>query len=87
MSPSATTPTAAPVPSSSSPRVGTDFFSPHARRSAPSAALGRGATAVRGLSVLDHAEFLERWGEVEMTRCQDGSNPMTAYYENTKFIL
>lgn len=85
MSPSAATPP--PVAASSSPRVGTDFFSPHARRSTPSAGMGRGATAVRGLSVLDHAEFLERWGEVEMTKCQDGSNPMVAFYENAKFIL
>ncbi|KAL8286850.1 hypothetical protein RQP46_003856 [Phenoliferia psychrophenolica] len=91
MSPSPSSSTAPqPVASSSSPRVGTDFFSPHARRSPPSPAMGGGsgrATAVRGLSVLDHAEFLERWGEVEMTKCQDGSNPMVAFYENAKFIL
>lgn len=37
--------------------------------------------------MLGHGEFLERWGEVEMTKCRDGSNPMVASYENAKFII
>lgn len=40
-----------------------------------------------GLRVLDHAEFLERWGEVDMTRVRDGSNPMLDSYRNAAFIL
>ncbi|KAK4703887.1 hypothetical protein P7C70_g2325, partial [Phenoliferia sp. Uapishka_3] len=91
-SPSLSSSPSLPIPSSSSPRVGSDFFSPYARRSSPSPVLnlsggGKGGTAVRGLTVLDHAEFLERWGEVEMTRCKDGTNPMVSHYENAKFIL
>lgn len=41
---------------------------------------------VKELRVMNHAEFLERFGEIEMTRCQDGSNPMVQFYENAKFI-
>ena len=95
MSPSASSPSPTSVASSSSPRVGSDFFSPHSRRGAPSPAIEalgtnkerRSGQAVRGLSVLDHNEFLERWGEVEMTRTRDGSNPMVDSYENAKFLV
>jgi hypothetical protein len=79
--------------SSSSPRVSADFFSPYTRRGVPSAAVeatmsGRsGARVVRGLKVLDHGEFLERWGEVDMTRLRDGSNPMVESYLNQKFLV
>ncbi|KAM0754444.1 DUF185-domain-containing protein [Meredithblackwellia eburnea MCA 4105] len=41
----------------------------------------------RGLTVVDHSEFLERWGETDATRLRDGSNPMVGFYENAKFIL
>jgi hypothetical protein len=79
-----------PIASASSPRIGSDYFSPHSRRGAPSPAIettkSRGGKAVRGLSVLDHGEFLERWGETEMTRLRDGTNPMIDSYENAKFI-
>lgn len=49
--------------------------------------IGSGRVGARGLTVLDHAEFLERWGETEMTRVQDGSNPMLDSYRNAAFIL
>lgn len=82
--------------SSSSPRVSADFFSPYTRRGVPSAAIEAtmsegerrsGARVVRGLKVLDHGEFLERWGEVDMTRLRDGSNPMVESYLNQKFLV
>lgn len=93
MSPSTSAPTPSSVTASSSPRIGSDFFDPHTRRGARSPAIealekgGKGINAVRGLKVLDHSEFLERWGEVEMTRTRDGSNPMVDSYQNAKFIL
>ncbi|SCV70325.1 BQ2448_1719 [Microbotryum intermedium] len=59
------------------------FFSP--RRPLTLNASG-GPGIVRGLSVVDHGEFLERWGETEMTRVGDGSNPMIDSYGNAKFI-
>ncbi|GAA6026784.1 hypothetical protein JCM8202_005843, partial [Rhodotorula sphaerocarpa] len=40
----------------------------------------------RALEVLDHAEFLERWAETDMTRVGDGTNPMVDSYQNAKFI-
>ena len=93
MSPSpSATPSA--IPSSASPRVGADYFSPHIRRGAPNPAIeaaagggGAGKVAVRGLTVMEHGDFLERWGEVEMTRVRDGSNPMLDSYRNAAFIL
>jgi len=71
---------AAPTPVSSSPstsRLDSDFFSAQAK--------ARPARA--DLQVLDHAEFLSKYGEVEMTRVRDGTNPMVDSYENAKFIL
>ncbi len=73
--------TPAPSPgagaSPTSARLDSDFFSPQAK--------GR---AARGeLKVLDHGEFLSLYGEVEMTRVRDGTNPMVDSYENAKFIL
>lgn len=91
MSPSAATPTT-PSASVSSPRIGSDFFDPHTRRGARSPVMDaleqgrKGGQAVRGLKVLEHGEFLERWGEVEMTRTRDGSNPLLETYTNAKFI-
>ncbi|GAA6010662.1 hypothetical protein JCM11491_003015 [Sporobolomyces phaffii] len=41
----------------------------------------------KGLQVVDHAEFLERWGETDRTRTRDGSNPMIESYLNAKFFL
>lgn len=82
--------------------VGADYFSPHVRRGALNPAVeatkilgggreggggGSGKVAVRGLTVMDHGEFLERWGETEMTRVRDGSNPMLDSYRNAAFIL
>lgn len=36
---------------------------------------------------MDHADFLERYGETEMTKVRDGSNPMLDSYKNQSFIL
>lgn len=70
-----------PSTSSSSVRIGTDFFSPHTARRA-----GNSGLPLRGLKVLEHGEFLDRWGETEMTRCKDGTNPMIQFYLNAQFI-
>ncbi|GAA5992811.1 hypothetical protein JCM10908_001350 [Rhodotorula pacifica] len=60
-----------------------------------STALARGRTGTdstaadvrrRALEVIDHAEFLEEWAEIDMTRTQDGTNPMVDSYQNAKFI-
>lgn len=40
----------------------------------------------RPLEVIDHADFLEEWAELDMTRTQDGTNPMVDSYQNAKFI-
>lgn len=40
----------------------------------------------RALEVIDHADFLEEWAEIDMTRTQDGTNPMVDSYQNAKFI-
>ena len=58
-------------------RLDSDFFSAQAK--------GRAARAE--LKVMNHAEFLSKHGEVEMTRVRDGTNPMVESYENAKFIL
>lgn len=93
MSPTTSSPAPSSVTSSSSPRISSDFFDPHKRRGARSPAIealesgGKTGNAVRGLKVMDHGEFLERWGEVEMTKTRDGSNPMVDSYENAKFIM
>ena len=60
-----------------SARLDSAFFSPQAKARA-----GRAE-----LEVVDHAEFLTRYGEVERTRVRDGTNPMVESYENAKFIL
>ena len=71
--------------SSSSPRVSTDFFSPHTRRAEAVTGASSGRP-VRGLVVSEHGDFLERWGETEMTRLSDGNNPMIEFYKNAQFI-
>lgn len=40
-----------------------------------------------GLRVLTHRDFLERFAEVDMTRCRDNTSPMLDYYANAKFIF
>lgn len=40
----------------------------------------------RALEVIDHADFLDEWAEIDMTRTQDGTNPMVDSYQNAKFI-
>lgn len=70
-------PTPATGAATKSARLDSDFFSAQAK--------GRPARA--DLQVLDHGEFLRRYGEVEMTRVRDGTNPMVESYENAKFIL
>ncbi|KDE07443.1 hypothetical protein MVLG_02309 [Microbotryum lychnidis-dioicae p1A1 Lamole] len=72
-----------PSRSSESTLASGSYFSP--RRPLTLNASG-GPGTVRGLSVVDHGEFLERWGETEMTTVGDGSNPMIDSYENAKFI-
>ncbi|GAA5867971.1 hypothetical protein JCM3774_001551 [Rhodotorula dairenensis] len=46
----------------------------------------RGAARRRPLEVIDHADFLEEWAEIDMTRTQDGTNPMIDSYQNAKFL-
>lgn len=41
----------------------------------------------RGLRVLSHKQFLERYGEPENTTLKDGTNPMLDLYENAAFIF
>ncbi|GAA5930269.1 type II protein arginine methyltransferase [Sporobolomyces koalae] len=90
--------TPSPSPSAPPSRLSADFFSPHSHPSPVtmpnSSRPGSKANAVlpglghtKGLQVVDHAEFLERWGETDRTRIRDGSNPMTESYLNTKFFL
>lgn len=44
-------------------------------------------TGTAPLAVSSHADFLGKWGNVEKTRCRDGSNPMLDYYENVLFAV
>ncbi|KAM0786527.1 hypothetical protein ACM66B_001984 [Microbotryomycetes sp. NB124-2] len=91
MSPPRSTRDGPPIAASAaaSPRVSTDFFSPLATRREAVSTWGASKTGagIRGLTVVDHAEFLERWAEVDMTRVRDGSNPMLDSYRNASFIL
>ncbi|KAI9032556.1 S-adenosyl-L-methionine-dependent methyltransferase [Phycomyces nitens] len=48
---------------------------------------GTGAGNDKGVRVLTHREFCERYGDVERTTTRSGENPMLMYYENMKMIL
>lgn len=39
------------------------------------------------LKIMNHSEFLLKFGEVEKTRLRDGSNPMVGWYQNAKWFL
>ncbi|GAA5949057.1 hypothetical protein JCM3765_003997 [Sporobolomyces pararoseus] len=71
-----------PLPSASSTSASTSSSS---KKRKDSVLPGLGHS--KGLQVVDHADFLERWGETDRTRTRDGSNPMIESYLNTKFFL
>lgn len=48
---------------------------------------GMGWENRRGLRILSHKQFLQRYGEPEYTMLQDGTNPMLDLYENAAFIF
>ncbi|GAA5871839.1 hypothetical protein JCM16303_000894 [Sporobolomyces ruberrimus] len=92
--------TPSPSPNAPPSRLSADFFSPHSHPSplpstlSPSSSEKNKKGVVlpglghsKGLQVVDHADFLERWGETDRTRVRDGSNPMIESYLNAKFFL
>jgi len=85
--------TLSPSPSPTAPpsRLSADFFSPHSQPSPHSTTregnVLPGLGGKKGLQVVDHADFLERWGEIDRTRIRDGSNPMIESYLNAKFFM
>ncbi|GAA5895953.1 type II protein arginine methyltransferase [Sporobolomyces salmoneus] len=92
--------TPSPSPNAPPSRLSADFFSPHSHPSPrPSSSPATSVTPTKkdavlpglghskGLQVVDHADFLERWGETDRTRTRDGSNPMIESYLNAKFFL
>lgn len=42
---------------------------------------------IKNLRILNHGEFLMKYGEVEKTKLRDGSNPMVSWYQNAKWFL
>ncbi|OAD70319.1 hypothetical protein PHYBLDRAFT_171703 [Phycomyces blakesleeanus NRRL 1555(-)] len=48
---------------------------------------GTGAGNDKGVRVLIHREFCERYGDIERTTTRGGENPILMYYENMKMIL
>ncbi|GAA5917362.1 hypothetical protein JCM6882_006337 [Rhodosporidiobolus microsporus] len=63
-------------PSSSSPRLPANFFS-----------AGAAGRPKRELKVYTHAEFLDKWAEVDRTKVRDGSNPLLESYQNARFVV
>lgn len=50
--------------------------------------LGTGSSVGQKQSeVYTHKEFLETYGQVEMTRLRNGENPMIDFYKNVKFLF
>jgi hypothetical protein len=41
----------------------------------------------RQSEVYSHKEFLETYGQLEMTRLRSRENPMVDYYKNVKFLF
>ncbi|PRQ73485.1 S-adenosyl-L-methionine-dependent methyltransferase [Rhodotorula toruloides] len=80
-------PAPASLPTSPNSGLSPDYFSPSSpssrRYSGDSTGLGPSG---RSLQVVDHGDFLEEWGETDMTRLGDGSNPLIETYQNAKFI-
>ncbi|KAK0526069.1 hypothetical protein OC842_005300 [Tilletia horrida] len=74
-------------PSASSSSLGSSFFF--------SAGMGMGGAHGQSFSqrrlrrprLYSHAEFLERYAEVERTVLRDGTNPMVSWYANASFFL
>lgn len=75
-----------PLPSSSSSSSSTSSSTSSLSKKRKDSVLP-GLGHSKGLQVVDHADFLERWGETDRTRTRDGSNPMIESYLNTKFFL
>lgn len=77
----------ASLPTSARAGLSPDYFSPSSpssrRYGGDSTGLGPSG---RSLQVVDHGDFLEEWGETDMTRLGDGSNPLVETYQNAKFI-
>ncbi|BGP25613.1 S-adenosyl-L-methionine-dependent methyltransferase [Rhodotorula toruloides] len=86
-SPSLGQPAPASLPTSPNCGLSPDYFSPSSpssrRYGGDSTGLGPSG---RSLQVVDHGDFLEEWGETDMTRLGDGSNPLIETYQNAKFI-
>ncbi|GAA5821366.1 hypothetical protein JCM3770_006354 [Rhodotorula araucariae] len=92
--PSSLSTSAAPSASASA-RLSADYFSPSSPPSpSPSSPAGESATPLasglgpsgRTLQVHSHGAFLATWGETDMTRVRDGSNPMLEAYANARFV-
>ncbi|TNY21505.1 S-adenosyl-L-methionine-dependent methyltransferase [Rhodotorula diobovata] len=62
--------------------------SPDAPLASPTSPSSAGTPRLSGrtLQVHAHGSFLETWGETDMTRTRDGSNPMVESYANAKFV-
>jgi len=41
----------------------------------------------RRTQVVSHREFVEQWGNLNLTRTRNGENPMRDYYENVKMLI
>ncbi|KZT25250.1 DUF185-domain-containing protein [Neolentinus lepideus HHB14362 ss-1] len=78
--------------SASSLSLGSDFFSsyyPKNRRTPLDGVVSASGLPVgeRKSSVFTHAEFLQRYADLKMTRLKSGENPMLEYYQNVKFLF
>ncbi|KAL9934135.1 hypothetical protein V8E36_007217 [Tilletia maclaganii] len=76
-------------PTSSSPTPsswqGNSFFFPTGVSTSSLEAFSQ--RRLRRPRLYSHAEFMERYGEVEQTVLRDGTNPMVSWYANASFFL
>jgi hypothetical protein len=85
-------PRISPLANSVSPlALGAEFFSSHPRdRRKPS----DGVVSSSGLpvgprksNVFTHAEFMETYADLDMTKLKSGENPLLDFYKNVKFLF
>jgi Putative S-adenosyl-L-methionine-dependent methyltransferase len=82
-----------PLANSVSPlSIGAGFFSsykPQNRRSPIDGVASSSGLPVGELksNVFTHAEFMETYADLELTRLKSGENPLVDYYKNVKFVF
>lgn len=74
---------------SSSLRLGADFFSALGRRLPEDGINSSSGLAVgqRMSTVYTHKEFMEKYANLSATRLRNGENPMLDFYHNVKFLF